>query len=158
MGNHPFSPTQSVKSPRVPAGRVRYLQPTELRLLLAACPEWLRPIVGLGAATGMRRSEILKLRWLDVDLTNARIMLPQTKNGDARIVYLNQSALAALRSVLRSSNRSASALFLRRLSPTESAWHLPASAVGRECLISAFMICATRRRVGCGCKGRTFTR
>jgi integrase len=48
----------------------------------------------------MRRSEILGLRWLDVDFLHSRIMLPQTKNGEARIVYLNQSAVAALRSVL----------------------------------------------------------
>ena len=38
----PFSPAQQVKSPRVPAGRVHYLQPTELRNLLSACPDWLR--------------------------------------------------------------------------------------------------------------------
>lgn len=95
----PFSPAQQVKAPRVPAGRVRYLQPTELRSLLTACPDCLRPIVGLAVATGMRRSEILGLRWLDVDLIHARILLPQTKNGDGRIVYLNGSAMAALRSV-----------------------------------------------------------
>lgn len=88
----PFNPSQGVKSPKVPAGRVRYLQPTELRVLLEACPEWLRPIVALAVSTGMRRSEILGLRWLDVDIVHDRIMLPQTKNGDGRIVYLNKSA------------------------------------------------------------------
>jgi integrase len=98
----PFHPAQNVKSPRVPAGRVRYLQPTELRVLLAACPEWLRPVVGVAVATGMRRSEVVGLRWLDVDLGHARIMLPQTKNGDGRVVYLNQSAIAALQSVAHS--------------------------------------------------------
>lgn len=50
----------------------------------------------------MRRSEILGLRWLDVDLSNCRILLPQAKNGEGRIVYLNQSALAAIRAVLTS--------------------------------------------------------
>jgi site-specific recombinase XerD len=55
----PFTPAQAIKSPRVPAGRVRYLQPTELRTLLEVCPEWLRPIIALAACTGMRRSEIL---------------------------------------------------------------------------------------------------
>jgi integrase len=108
----PLNPAQSVKSPRVPAGRVRYLQPTELRSLLAGCPDWLRPIVGLAAVTGMRRSEILGLRWLDVDFTQARIMLPQTKNGDGRFVYLNRSALAALASVPRSpESKSTSRIF-----------------------------------------------
>ena len=40
----------------------------------------------------MRRSEILNLRWIDVDLAHNCILLPQTKNGEGRIVYLNQNA------------------------------------------------------------------
>jgi integrase len=92
----PTNPAHGVKPPRVPAGRVRYLQPTELRSVLEACPEWLRPIAALAAATGMRRGEILGLRWMDVDFEGKRIMLPQTKNGDGRIVYLNTLALEAL--------------------------------------------------------------
>ena len=88
----PFNPALKIKAPRVPAGRVRDLQPTELRALIAACPDWLRPIVGLAAFTAMRRGEILNLRWLDVDLQGSRLMLAQTKNGEGRVVYLNQLA------------------------------------------------------------------
>jgi len=92
----PTNPAHGVKSPRVPAGRVRYLQPAELRAVLEACPDWLKPIVALAVGTGMRRSEILRLRCLDVDLRGNRLLLPQTKNGEGRIVYLNRLALAAL--------------------------------------------------------------
>jgi integrase len=107
-----FSPAQGVKAPRVPAGRLRYLQPTELRAAVVACPAWLVPIVVLAASTGMRRSEILRLRWLDVDLGSARILLPQTKNGEGRIVYLNKTALAAVRALHVTANmRSADLLF-----------------------------------------------
>lgn len=95
----PINPAQGIKTPRVPAGRVRYLQPTELRTLIDASPAWLRPVIALAVATGMRRGEILKLRWLDVDIANNRILLPQTKNGDGRIVYLNELALGVLRSL-----------------------------------------------------------
>jgi integrase len=91
-----LNPASGIKAPRVPAGRVRYLQPGELHALLANCPEWLRPIVGLAVATGMRRGEILGLRWLDVDLQGGRLLLPQTKNGDGRIVYLNRIASSVL--------------------------------------------------------------
>ncbi|OFV94076.1 MAG: hypothetical protein A3F68_05545 [Acidobacteria bacterium RIFCSPLOWO2_12_FULL_54_10] len=56
-------------------------------------------MVALAVSTGMHRGEIPGLRWLDVDIINQRIMLPQTKNGEGRIVYLNQSALAALGSL-----------------------------------------------------------
>jgi integrase len=40
----------------------------------------------------MRRGEILGMRFLDVDRRGERILLPQTKNGEGRIVYLNQLA------------------------------------------------------------------
>lgn len=96
----PVNPAQGVKSPRVPAGRVRYLQPGELKSVVEACPEWLQPIVMLAACTGMRRSEMPGLRWLDIDFKNNRVLLPQTKNGEGRIVYLNQLAAAALDSVV----------------------------------------------------------
>ena len=94
-----FSPAQGIKSPKAPAGRVRYLQPTELATLLKAAPEWLRPIIALAVTTGMRRGEILGLRWLDVDLDAGRVLLPQTKNGEGRIVYLNALAQDVLRSL-----------------------------------------------------------
>ena len=95
----PVSPGLGVKSPKAPAGRIRYLQPTELKLLVQSCPEWLQPIIALAVSTGMRRGEILSMRWLDVDLSNNRILLPQTKNGDGRIIYLNKSAMAVLLSI-----------------------------------------------------------
>ncbi len=115
----PFSPAQQVKSPRVPAGRIRYLQPTELQNLLSACQDWLHPIVGLAVTTGMRRSELLGLRWLDVDLMHARILLPQTKNGEGRIVYLNKSALAALRAVPTSSETRTTDLVFKGITPEQ---------------------------------------
>jgi len=97
----PANHALSVELPKAPAGRVRYLQATELHAALAACPEWLRPIAGLLAFTGMRRSEVLGLRWLDVDRPGERILLPQTKNGDGRIVHLNALSCAVLDSLKR---------------------------------------------------------
>jgi integrase len=94
-----MSPAQGVKPPKKPADRVRFLQPGELMVVLAACPVWLQPIVLLAVTTGMRRGEILGLRWLDVSLELGIILLPQTKNGDGRSVSLNQTAMKALRSL-----------------------------------------------------------
>jgi integrase len=51
--------------------------------------------------TGMRRGELLGLRWLDVDLAQGCILLPQTKNAEGRIVYLNEGAQAVLASISR---------------------------------------------------------
>ncbi|WP_035350854.1 tyrosine-type recombinase/integrase [Edaphobacter aggregans] len=82
-------------------GRVRYLQPAELNVVLEACPEWLRPIASLLAYTGMRRSEVLRLRWRDLDIKGGEIMLPKTKNGDARVVHLNDRASDVVKSLTR---------------------------------------------------------
>jgi len=50
----PFNPAQRIKSPRLPAGRVRYLQPGELRALIEASLDWLKPIVD---TRGQHRNE-----------------------------------------------------------------------------------------------------
>lgn len=115
----PFNTAQGVKSPRIPAGRVRYLQPKELQMLVAACPNWLRPVVALAVLTGMRRGEILSLRWLDVDLSQGRLFLPQTKNGEGRMVYLNEGARAVLSSVPREPEASISNKIFGDLTPEQ---------------------------------------
>jgi integrase len=111
-----INPAQGVKSPKVPAGRVRYLQPTELKAVLQASPSWFQPIVGLAVGAGMWRSEILGLRKLDIDSANGRLLLPQTKNGEGRIVYLNNLAMAALQRALAPEGNSTDVLF-RGISP-----------------------------------------
>ena len=50
--------------------------------------------------TGCRRNEILKLRWIDVDLDKSVIMLPTSKTG-RRPVFLSAPALAVLSSLPR---------------------------------------------------------
>jgi integrase len=116
----PANPAHGVKAPRAPAGRVRYLQPTELKAVLEACPEWLRPIAALAAATGMRRGEILGLRWMDVDTRGGRIMIPQTKNGDGRIVYLNTLAKKALASLSTEDAKPADRIFATQFEAPEN--------------------------------------
>ena len=52
--------------PQEKAGRDRYLEPKQLGAVLEKCREWVRPIVVLLVATGMRRGECLTLRWWQV--------------------------------------------------------------------------------------------
>lgn len=95
----PVNHANGVELPKAPPGRLRYLQPTELHAVLEACPEWLRPIAGLLAFTGMRRGEVLGLRWMDIDRKGRKIILPQTKNGDGRVVSLNKLAMDVIDSL-----------------------------------------------------------
>jgi integrase len=75
------------KLPHVPEGRTRYLSPSELKSVLEVAPEWMRAPIAPAAFTGMRRGELLGLRWLDVDLPNRRLYLRETKNGSLRVLY-----------------------------------------------------------------------
>jgi|SRR5450432_4229946 len=59
-------------------------------------------MVLLALATGMRRGELLGVRWLDLDRVGSRILLPQTKNGEGGAVWLNASACRVIDSLPRS--------------------------------------------------------
>ena len=95
------NPVRNVTKETEPTGRVRYLSEPERVRLLAACaksslPE-LRTIVMLALTTGMRRSEILWLRWPDVDLARAMAVLHKTKNRERRGVALVPQVVEFLR-------------------------------------------------------------
>lgn len=81
---------------KLPPGRVRYLYPDELRTLLEHCPAWLRPIVILGIATGLRRRNIVNLRWREYYERDKRLIIQKTKNREIIIVHLNEIGLLGL--------------------------------------------------------------
>jgi integrase len=86
------NPLRRVSKESEPQGRVRYLAEAERTALLAACarsrlPE-LHLIVLLALTTGMRRGEILGLRWPDIDLKRRQLVLHKTKNSDRRSVTI----------------------------------------------------------------------
>jgi integrase len=93
------NPAQGAKLPKLPEGRTRYLSPTELKSALEAAPEWMRAPLALAAFTGMRRGELLGLRWVDVDLAGRRVYLRETKNGSLRVLALNGLAVSVLASL-----------------------------------------------------------
>jgi integrase len=94
------SPMRKVTKPREPRGRVRFLSEEERTVLLKACKEsscpHLYPVVVLALSTGMRQSEIMNLKWRDIDLQKGRITLHETKNGERRVVHVAGHALKLL--------------------------------------------------------------
>jgi integrase len=93
------NPAQGAKLPKQSEGRTRYLSPTEFKAALEAASDWMRAPMALAAFTGMRRGEILGLRWKDVDLDVQRVYLTETKNGTLRVLTLNQLAVQVLKSL-----------------------------------------------------------
>lgn len=51
--------------------------------------------------TGARRNEITQAKWDYVDWTKKTLLVPKSKSGRARVIALNQSAIALLRSMPR---------------------------------------------------------
>lgn len=93
------NPIRGVKMFREENVRDRTLIPEEYEALLAACSDYLRPMVILGYVTGMRRGEILNLRWNQVDLRQRVIQLlpDDTKTGKAREVPLDDQLVDIFR-------------------------------------------------------------
>jgi integrase len=67
--------------------RLRFLNEDEIDRLLDSCPLFLRHIVECAIMTGMRRSEILGLKWDQV--RNGFIYLDKTKNNKARQIPIS---------------------------------------------------------------------
>ncbi|WP_445362784.1 tyrosine-type recombinase/integrase [Microbulbifer sp. ANSA003] len=86
------NPLRKVRKPKEPRGRVRFLSESERQKLLVACKSsncrQLYPVVVLALSTGMRQSEIMGLKWSDIDLNRGYITLHETKNGERRSVPL----------------------------------------------------------------------
>lgn len=93
------NPAAGARLPQLPAGKTRYLTPGELKAALELAPDWLRAPMAFAACTGVRRGEMLSLRWMDVDIKNRRLYLRETKNGALRILPIPEFALTVLRSL-----------------------------------------------------------
>ncbi len=65
----------------------------------------LEPIIQFAIETGMRRGELLNIRWSDVDLDRHTLHIPETKNGHPRTVPLSPEAIQVLGSVARDDER-----------------------------------------------------
>lgn len=80
--------------------RTRFLTETELARLLAVCRESNSPdlhlAVVLAVTTGCRKSELMTLRWSQVDLGAGLIRLERTKNGDRRTLAIPQQVIPLL--------------------------------------------------------------
>lgn len=82
---------------------VRILTPEERQRLIAACPKSLRPIVVMALKTGMRKGEILNLRWEHVDLAHQIINVTHTKSKKLRAVPIHPELEEFLRALPRGS-------------------------------------------------------
>ena len=97
------NPTQKIRLPKNNPPRERRLKPGEYERLKKASSHtkvwYLWPIIEFAIETGMRRSEILNMKWEHLGIDNKRVLLPMTKNGSSRWVPLSEKAIKILKNV-----------------------------------------------------------
>jgi integrase len=79
--------------------RLRFLTDAEVESLIKACSPHLRPIVEVALLTGMRRGELLGLKWEQI--RNDYIYLTDTKSGKARQIPINDRLAEVFKDVRR---------------------------------------------------------
>lgn len=109
------TPVKRVIKPKEPRGRTRFLSDDERSALMVTCKDSSNPYLYLAfiisISTGMRRAELMHLRWENVDLFKGRILLHETKNNERRAVPLHGLALDLLRSHRTSNGKDIGLLF-----------------------------------------------
>lgn len=88
------NPAARVKLFREDNKRTRYLTEEEEARLMAVCSPALRRLVTFALHTGMRRGEIMGLRWRDVDFPNTVATIPGTRAKGRRDRYIPLNAVA----------------------------------------------------------------
>jgi integrase len=101
-----INPVKNIKLPSGSKQRDRRLHDNEHSYLISALQKSSQPIVApiveLAIETGMRQSEILGMRWENIDFIKKTIFLANTKNGESRNVPLSTRATSALNLLPRS--------------------------------------------------------
>jgi len=78
---------------------MRILSDREMIKLIDAAPPHLQPIIVIAANTGMRRMEILSLKWENIDFRRGIIHIKDSKSGKAREVYMNDMVFETLKAL-----------------------------------------------------------
>jgi integrase len=136
------NPVFKIEKPRQAQGRKRVLDEVEQKRLLQACEESgskdLFLVVALALGTGMRKGEIMRLRWKDINFSDGKaiIFLEKTKNGRPRSILITGVLLSLLQN-RRENPRGDSLLFpspncLSRPIDIRSAWEKALEKAGIE--------------------------
>jgi integrase len=129
------NPTAVIKPPRPADTEIEILQPEQVRAILDKLSgRTIGKIVSVAISTGMRRAEILALKWKDMDLDGARLRVeraieqtvscglvlksPKTKHG-RRTISLPASIIAEMRAHRVAQQERRIALGRGKLSPED---------------------------------------
>jgi integrase len=105
----PCNPVLEIKLPETAKARSRRLSHDDLTKLLKALNTntawYLHPLITLAIETGMRRGELLSIRWQDIDRKARTLNILKTKNGHPRTIPLTPKALKILSGIPKTTER-----------------------------------------------------
>lgn len=109
-GAHPSrNPLTGLRIGKPSPSRERRLRNGEEQRLLQSASRCRNPqiaiIIQLAIETAMRRSELLSLRWTDVNIATRVLLIRNSKNGSARHIPLSLTAVALLSKQKRESDK-----------------------------------------------------
>jgi len=91
------NPVIKVSKEKVNNLNERWLAFEEEQDLLKVSPRWLQEIIIFAINTGLRQSEILDLKWGQIDFARKTLFIQEQKNRGIDTLPLNETALAVLR-------------------------------------------------------------
>ncbi len=101
---HGDNPVAKARRRREENKRLRFLSEEEIKNLLNAADARLHPLLACAIMTGMRKGEILGLRWENVDLERHMIFILKSKSGKAREIPIGKRLLEILSSLVPKAN------------------------------------------------------
>ena len=99
-----INPVKQVRMLKEHNQRLRYLTNDEVQRLLSELSLHMKPVVICALHTGMRRGEILNLKWDDLDLKQCILFVRDSKNGEKREIPICHVLASIFRELPRKSD------------------------------------------------------
>ena len=93
------NPARKVKLFPEKPSKLRVLSDEEFQKLYNSSSNFLKPILIVAVNTGLRRSEILNLKWEDINFKDGYLTVGESNNNDSRIIPMNKVLKETLKSV-----------------------------------------------------------
>jgi len=90
------NPVEGLKLLKVPPRKTRTYTSLEFQKLYETAPNHFKPILLCAYITGMRRGEIVNLKWNDVNFEDKYIYVAETKTDEPRTIPICESLLSKL--------------------------------------------------------------
>jgi integrase len=85
-------------------GKRNHFTEDEVRKIVEACPDWLKPFVIIAYLTGMRAGELLQLKWKNVNLKDGVILLEKTKAMEPQVVKMQDDLIELFKNLPKRSD------------------------------------------------------